>query len=245
MMTTAKVSLHTALSLLLFALAGTALLALTFDLTHETIARSVENEKLKLIAQIVPPVAYDNDIMKDTVQLAADKLLGGAGTSIVYRGRLNGQPSIAVLQVVAPDGYSGKINLIIAIHSDGRIGGVRVVSHRETPGLGDYIEIARSDWITGFNGASLENRKDSAWKVKKDGGSFDYMAGATITPRAIVKAVHKALQYHAQHRDELFMQNSLSSPDGTTSHSTRPSKDDSQVAGYDKGRPGRVKEGKK
>lgn len=200
----AKTSLHTALSLLLFTLAGTALLALTFDLTHETIARSEENEKLKLIAQIAPPAAYDNDIMKDTAQLAADKLLGG--TSIVYRGRLKGQPSIAVLQVVAPDGYSGKINLIVAIHSDGRIGGVRVVSHRETPGLGDYIEIARSDWITGFNGASLGNRKDSAWKVKKDGGSFDYRAGATITPRAIVKAVHKALQYHAQHRDELFEQ---------------------------------------
>jgi electron transport complex protein RnfG len=206
MMTTAKVSLRTALSLLFFALAGTALLAWTFDLTHETIARSVEKEKLKLIAQIAPPAAYDNDIMKDTLQLAPDKLLGSTGTTLAYRGRLNGQPSIAVLEVIAPDGYSGRISLIIAIHSDGRIDGVRVVSHRETPGLGDYIEIARSNWITGFNGASLENRKDSEWKVRKDGGSFDYRAGATITPRAIVKAVHKALQYHAQHRDELFAQ---------------------------------------
>jgi len=206
MRTTAKASAYTALNLLFFALAGTALLALTYDLTHETIARSEENEKLKLIAQIAPPTTYDNDIMKDTAQLAEDKLLGGTGTSIVYRGRLKSQPSIAVLHVIAPDGYSGRINLIIAIHSDGRIGGVRVVSHRETPGLGDYIEIARSNWITGFNGTSLENRKDSDWKVKKDGGSFDYMAGATITPRAIVKAVHKALQYYAQHRDELFAQ---------------------------------------
>ncbi|MDD5383548.1 MAG: electron transport complex subunit RsxG [Gallionella sp.] len=204
MRTTAKASAYTALNLLFFALAGTALLALTYDLTHETIARSEENEKLKLIAQIAPPATYDNDIMKDTAQLAADKLLGGTGTSIVYRGRLNNQPSIAVLQVIAPDGYSGRINLIIAIHSDGRIGGVRVVSHRETPGLGDYIEITKNNWITGFNGASLENRKSGEWKVKKDGGSFDYMAGATITPRAIVKAVHKALQYYAQHRDELF-----------------------------------------
>ncbi len=202
----AKASLHTALNLLFFAVIGTAMLALTYDLTHEAIARSEENEKLKLIAQIAPPAAYDNDIMKDTAQLAADKLLGGTGAGIVYRGRLNGQPSIAVLQAVAPDGYSGRINLIIAIHSDGRVGGVRVVSHRETPGLGDYIEIAKSNWITGFNGASLDNRKDSEWKVKKDGGSFDYRAGATITPRAIVKAVHKALQYYAQHRDELFAQ---------------------------------------
>ena len=202
----AQASFYTALNLLLFAVVSTALLAWAYDLTHETIARSIENEKMKLIAQIAPPATYDNDIMKDTAQLAADKLLGGNGTTLVYRGRLNNQPSIAVLQVIAPDGYSGRINLIIAIHSDGRISGVRVVSHRETPGLGDYIEIARNHWITGFNGVSLENRKSGEWKVRKDGGTFDYRAGATITPRAIVKAVHKALQYYAQHRDELFAQ---------------------------------------
>ena len=241
----AKASAYTASNLLVFALVGTALLAWTYDLTHDTIARSEENEKLKLIAQIAPPAAYDNDIMKDTAQLAADELLGSREATTVYRGRLKDQPSIAVLQVIAPDGYSGRINLVIAIHSDGRIGGVRVVSHKETPGLGDYIEIAKNNWIAGFNDTSLENRKNSDWKVKKDGGSFDYRAGATITPRAIVKAVHKALQYYAQHRDELFMQNSPSSPGKTTSHSTKLSKDDSQVAGYDKGRPGGVKEDKK
>jgi electron transport complex protein RnfG len=94
--------------------------------------------------------------------------------------------------------------LIISIRSDGRIGGVRVISHKETPGLGDYIEIARNKWITVFNGTSLDSIKDSGWKVKKDGGTFDYMAGATITPRAVIKAVHKALQYYAQHREELL-----------------------------------------
>jgi len=202
--TMAKASLYTASNLLLFAVASTALLAWTYELTRETIARSIENEKLKLIAQIAPPATYDNDIMKDTVQLAADKLLGGTDAAVIYRGRLNSQPSIAVLQAIAPDGYGGRINLIVAVHHDGRISGVRVVSHKETPGLGDYIEIAKNSWITGFNGASLENRKGSEWKVKKDGGTFDYRAGATITPRAIVKAVHKTLQYYAQHRDELF-----------------------------------------
>lgn len=204
MRTMAKASFYTALNLLFFALAGTALLAWTHGLTRDAIERSVENEKLKLVAQVTPPATYDNDIMKDTLQLADDKLLGGAG--IAYRGRLNGKPSIAVLQAVAPDGYSGRINLIIAIHNDGRISGVRVVSHRETPGLGDYIEIAKGNWIAGFDGASLDSRRDGEWKVRKDGGSFDYRAGATITPRAIVKAVHKALQYHAQHRDALFAQ---------------------------------------
>lgn len=215
--TMAKASFYTALNLLFFAVIGTALLAITYQLTHEPIARSEEAEKLKLVTQIAPSATYDNDIIKDTAELAADKLLGNDDTTIAYLGRLKGQPSIAVLQVIAPDGYSGKIGLIISIRSDGqgngKIGGVRVISHKETPGLGDYIEIARSKWITGFDGTSLDNIKDSDWKVKKDGGQFDYMAGATITPRAVVKAVHKALQYYAEHRDELFKQNPSSSPD--------------------------------
>jgi electron transport complex protein RnfG len=202
--TLAKASVHTALNLLFFALIGTAMLALTYNLTHETIAQSEEQEKLKLVSQVVPASAYDNDIMKDTAELAGDELLGTKEASTVYRGRLNGEPSIAVLQIVAPDGYSGKINLIVALQRDGRIGGVRVVSHHETPGLGDYIEIAKSKWINGFNDLALNQRKDSEWQVKKDGGAFDYVAGATITPRAVVKAVHKALQFAAQHHNELF-----------------------------------------
>lgn len=210
----AKASVYTALNLLFFAVIGTALLALIYDLTYDPIARSEENEKLRLITQIVPAAAYDNDILKDTTQLAADELLGNEESTIAYRGRLKNRPSIAVLQAVAPDGYSGKIHLIIAIHHNGRIGGVRVVSHKETPGLGDYIEIAKDDWITGFKDTSLKNRKDNDWKVKKDNGAFDYMAGATITPRALVKAVHKALQYYKLHSKEIFAQAPLkTSPD--------------------------------
>ncbi len=200
----AKASVVTALNLLFFAVIGTALLALTYQMTHEPIARSEEKEKLKLVTQIAPAESYDNDIIKDTSSVAADKLLGNDDTTIAYLGRLKGQPSIAVMQIIAPDGYNGKISLIISIRSNGRIGGVRVISHKETPGLGDYIEIAKNKWIAGFDGTSLDNPKDNDWKVKKDGGQFDYMAGATITPRAVVKAVHKALQYYAQHRDELF-----------------------------------------
>jgi electron transport complex protein RnfG len=212
----AKASVYTALNLLFFAVIGTALLALTYDLTHDSIARSVENAKLKLITQIAPASTYDNDIMKDTVQLAADDLLGNNDTTIAYIGRLNGQPSIVVMQIIAPEGYGGEIHLVIAIQHDGRIAGVRVVSDKETPGLGDYIEIAKNKWITGFNGTSLENHKDSDWQVKKDGGTFDYMAGATITPRAVIKAVHKALQYFAQHREELFRQNPSTKADAVT-----------------------------
>ena len=210
--TIAKASFHTALNLLFFTMIGTALLALTYDLTRDTIARSEENEKLKLIKQIVPIPAYDNAIMKDTVPLAADALLGNDSETIAYRGRLKTLPSIAVLQAIAPDGYGGKIKLIIAIHFDGKISGVRVVSHLETPGLGDYIEIAKNNWVNVFNGVSLESHKNKDWKVKKDGGTFDYMAGATITPRAVIKAVHKALEYYKLHRNELFADNPAASP---------------------------------
>ena len=202
--TMAKASVYTALNLLFFALIGTSLLTITYQLTHDPIARSEEKEKLQLVTQIVPAASYDNDIIKDSIELAADKLLGNDDTTVAYLGRLRGQPSIAVMQVIAPDGYSGKISLIISIHSDGKVGGVRVISHKETPGLGDYIEIARNKWIAIFDDKSLDAPKDADWKVKKDGGAFDYMAGATITPRAVVKAVHKALQYYAQHRDEMF-----------------------------------------
>jgi electron transport complex protein RnfG len=103
----------------------------------------------------------------------------------------------------------------MALQYDGTISGVRVVKHKETPGLGDYIDAAKSDWIKGFNGISLTNRQDKDWKVRKDGGQFDYMAGATVTPRAVVKAVHKAAQYYAQHRDELFAQQAIT-PGSTT-----------------------------
>lgn len=200
----AKYSFYAAANLLLFAVVGTAVLAYTYNLTRDAIAQSELNEKLKLVVQVAPSSTYDNDIMQSTVQLAPDALLGSGEATTAYIGRLKGEPSIAVLQAFAPDGYSGKISLIIAIHHDGKIGGVRVVSHKETPGLGDYIEIAKSKWITLFDGLSLEKPKDSGWKVKKDGGTIEYTAGATITPRAVVKAVHKALQYAAQHRNELF-----------------------------------------
>jgi electron transport complex protein RnfG len=109
-----------------------------------------------------------------------------------------------VLEAVAPDGYSGRIKLLIAIRADGELAGVRVLAHRETPGLGDYIEIAKSEWISGFTGKSLDNPLPDNWKVKKDGGQFDYMAGATITPRAVVRAVRRALDYYAQNRERLF-----------------------------------------
>ncbi len=201
----AKASLKTALNLLLFAIVGTAVLAFTFNATRERIVKSEELEKLNLIRQIVPASAFDNDIVKDALAIPPSPLLGTDDQTTAYRARLNGKPSVVVLDAIAPDGYSGKIGLIVAIRADGTISGVRVVWHKETPGLGDYIDYAKSRWITQFDGASSARYKDDDWKVKKDGGQFDYMAGATITPRAVIKAVHKALQYFDANRDKLFV----------------------------------------
>lgn len=202
--TMAKASVHAALNLLFFATLGTIVLASTYFLTRDSIAKSVEDEKLRLIAQIVPAQLFDNAIVQDTVQLPASELLGTEGDTVAYVARLKGEATAVVLQPVAPDGYSGKIFLIVAIRSNGEVSGVRVVSHRETPGLGDYIELPKSPWIKNFDGQSHATRKESDWKVKKDGGQFDYVAGATITPRAIVKAVHKSLLYFEQNRDKLL-----------------------------------------
>ncbi|MDD4964553.1 MAG: electron transport complex subunit RsxG [Gallionella sp.] len=204
--TMAKASFLTAMNLLFFTVIGTAILAITYNQTHERIAQSELAEKLKLISQLVPPTTFDNDIVRDTLDIAPDPLLGTDKPTLAYRARQGGKPVAVVLESIAHDGYSGKINLIIAIRPDSSVGGVRVVTHKETPGLGDYIDIAHGNWIKGFDGKALMAGKDGDWKVKKDGGQFDYMAGATISPRAVVKAVHKALQYYQKHQAELFAQ---------------------------------------
>lgn len=197
-------SLRTAGILLAFAVAGTTLLAFVFALTRPIIAKTEEAAKLALIAQVLPAKLYDNDLLRDVIELAPAPELGPVEAGHAYRARLNGQPAAVVLEAVAPDGYSGRIKLLIAIRADGELAGARVVAHRETPGLGDYIEAAKSDWIGGFQGKSLENPGPEGWKVKKDGGQFDYMAGATITPRAVVRAVKRALEYYGQNRERLF-----------------------------------------
>ncbi len=199
-----QVSLRTALSLLIFAAIGTALLAFTFDATKADIAKNEERAKLKLIGQILPASAYDNDILQDTLVLEPTPELGTFDPTTVYRARKGGAPAAAVFEAVAPDGYAGRIKLIVSVYANGEVAGVRVVSHNETPGLGDYIEIARSPWIEVFGGKSLANTADKEWKVKKDGGAFEHVSGATVTPRAIVKAVHKALGYFEQNKDKLF-----------------------------------------
>jgi electron transport complex protein RnfG len=200
-----KHSFSTAAIMAGFSVLGTVLLVFTVFSTREPIAASEREAKKALLEQVMPAELHDNDLLQDTLSIPAGGELGNRDETLAYRGRKAGQPSALIMEATAPDGYSGDIKLLIGIRADGEITGVRVLAHRETPGLGDYIEIQRSDWISkNFDGQSLAKTSDDLWKVKKDGGSFDYMAGATITPRAVVKATHKALKYFAAHRDELF-----------------------------------------
>lgn len=200
-----KHALTTAGVMIGFTALGTVLLATTFSTTRAPIAESERQAKLKLFEQVLLASLHDNDLLKDAVKIEAGGDLGNRDETLAYRAKLNGTPSALVLEATAPDGYSGDIKLLVAIRSDGELAGVRVLVHKETPGLGDYIDINRSDWIKkNFDGQSLAKTPDDGWKVKKDDGRFDYMAGATITPRAVVKAVHKTLQYFAAHRDALF-----------------------------------------
>jgi electron transport complex protein RnfG len=196
--------LKVAAMLAVFAITATTLVALTENVTHEQIAINERNALLKAINTLIPHEAYDNQILEDTLQLAATATLGTKEATTIYRARKAGQPVAVVLTAIAPNGYSGSIKMLVGIYNDGRIAGVRVINHQETPGLGDKIDSNKTNWILSFDGLSLENPTPSQWKVKKDGGQFDQFTGATITPRAVVAAVKNALDYFQANRDALF-----------------------------------------
>ena len=188
----------------LFAVVGTTLVALT---EYSTSAAIVENERqvlLRNLYALLPRDRLDNDIAADTLQLPASALLGTDDAATVYRARLGGEPVAAIFNSVAPDGYNGKIHLLVGVYIDGRLAGVRVVKHAETPGLGDAVEIRKSPWINDFAGKSLANPTPERWRVKRDGGDFDQFTGATITPRAVVAAVRNTLLYYQQNADMIF-----------------------------------------
>lgn len=190
-----------------FSLIGTGMVAFTHFSTRDRIAASEMAALIERIHMLIPDSRFDNDITQDSIEVTDANLLGSKEPITVYRARKNGQPVAVLLAPVAPDGYSGNIKLLVAIWQDGTVAGVRVINHKETPGLGDYIEETRSNWIRGFDGRSLNSPAEDRWKVKKDNGDYDYVTGATITPRAVIKAVKNSLKYYQQHQEELFSQN--------------------------------------
>jgi len=196
--------LRSAASLGLVAIAGTSLLAGVHYLTAERIAEQERRAVLEQLQEIVPGGRYDNALQDDWISFTDEAHFPRGQEVMAYRARRDGQPVAVILRFAAVNGYNGPIHLLAGIEADGSLAGVRVTAHRETPGLGDAIEVERSDWIRSFEGRSLQAPEPGAWSVRRDGGEFDQFTGATITPRAVVEAVRLALDYYAGNREALF-----------------------------------------
>lgn len=202
-------AIRTAGILFIFVIIFTGALSGAYLWTKPAIEASAAEEKMKLVDEVLPRTDYDNALLDDTLTLPATAALGLDAPSTLYRARRAGQPVAVIFEAIAPDGYAGKLQLLIAVRADTSIAGVRVTQHKETPGLGDYVEPKKDKnkakpWITQFQDLSFATVTDKEWKVKKDGGRFDYHAGATITPRAIIKAVHKALRWATENSSALY-----------------------------------------
>lgn len=191
--------------LALFAVVTTLLIAGTFLGTSDLISKQKRLAEEKALLEIVPRERHDNTMLDDTVPVGtAATGLGLREDKSIYLARNEGDVIAAIIPAVAPDGYTGDIEMIVGVNRDGSIAGVRVLAHKETPGLGDKVDIKKSDWVKSFDGRSLSNPTLEGWGVKRDKGVFDQFTGATITPRAVVKATLRVLQFAEANRTLLF-----------------------------------------
>lgn len=191
----------------LFVFVSVVLLLGVKFVTGPLIAEAERKNLLNTFNQVLPPELYDNDPLSDTLLITEPNALAVLGTKepvLVYRARKAGEPAGLILTTTAPNGYTGNIVLLMGVLADNRIAGVRVLKHKETPGLGDKIEVNKDRWILGFNGLSVRNERDPQWAVKKDGGDFDQFTGATITPRAVVAQVKRTLLLVTEQSEFLY-----------------------------------------
>lgn len=185
-----------------FCLGFGLVLAVTDRITVDDIAARALEDRQNSLAQVLPDELHDNNLVADTVVMKNEH-----GKEItVYRARMKGQVTGVAYEIFGT-GYAGEMKLMLGVAADGRILGVRVLAHKETPGLGDKIEVKKGDWILRFTGLSLDNPAPARWKVKKDGGEFDQFAGATITPRGVVGAIHHGIEFYAAHKGEMTGEN--------------------------------------
>jgi len=189
--------------LALFAIACTLAVSLVSELTKDRIKIQEQQQLLRTLHSIIEPSRYDNDIANDCIMMSAPEL-GSNKIKTAYIARKAGQVIAVAITSTAPQGYNGNIDFIMAINNDGSVSGVRVLKHQETPGLGDKIEIRKSDWITSFTGKRILSDNDRRWAVTKDNGMFDQFTGATITPRAVVQGVKSTLNYFNEHKGSLI-----------------------------------------
>lgn len=204
-----RIAVRTAAIMLVFTLVFTALMAGTYSATAPLVTASAQKEKLALIGEVLPSAQYDNALLDDWIEVMPLRELGMTAATRLYRARRNGQPAALVIEAATADGYSGRIGLLLAVKASGELLAVRVTEHRETPGLGDYINPKKDrnkaqPWITQFSNLGLDRVPLERWRVKKDGGHFDQRAGATISARAVTNASGRALAWALQHSEKLF-----------------------------------------
>lgn len=180
------------------------LVALVAGVTRQRIERNQQSWIQQRLDALIAPESHDNDMLADRINVVAPDILGIERPVTIYRARMRGNPVAAVIYTTAPDGYQGPIDMLVAINVDGTLVGVQIVRHQETPGLGDQFENRRRDWLENFRGRSLNDPPQQRWSVRPDGGDFDAFTGATITPRAIVRATRRALEYYAARREQIF-----------------------------------------
>ena len=191
--------------LAVFAAITSVAIGWTYLATKDQIDMEVRRAEARQLLEIFPPETHDNDIVDDGFELVADTpLLGIREARQGYRVRQNDRVVGVILPATARDGYSGDIRALVGVRDDGTVAGVRVVAHRETPGLGDKVDLRKSDWILGFDNRSLSQPDLSGWNVEKDGGVFDQFTGATVTPRAVILATRRALEYARLNAETLF-----------------------------------------
>ena len=191
--------------LAVFAAVGSGLISGVYEQTKEPIAAAERAAEAKQLLEIFPRDSHDNELIDDGFAVdAEDPLLALRERGTGYRARRNNEVTGIILPATARDGYSGDIRLLVGIDRGGAVAGVRVLSHRETPGLGDKIELKKSDWVLSFDHKTLANPAPDRWAVIKDGGDFDAFTGATVTPRAVVAAVKSAMEYSQNNRSALF-----------------------------------------
>ena len=198
-----KVSI-TASTMIIFSLVASAALSISYFLTKTPIEESDARAKRMFLNQVVPSNLYDNNLVKDTISVEPNPLIGNKKNIDIYRAKKNNQVIAVIIETIAPDGYSGEIKTLVGVDQKDKILGVRVITHKETPGLGDYIDVDKSHWIKNFDLKSLDEMGEKEWAVKKDGGDFDYVSGATITARAVVKSTYKSLLYVKENKKRLF-----------------------------------------
>ena len=182
-----------------FCLGFGALLAVTNSITSNDIAARALEDKLNSLSQVIPDSIHDNNLVKDSLTMKNDR----DKEITVYRASKDGKVTGLAYEIYG-SGYAGEIKLMLGVDAQGKVLGVRVLAHKETPGLGDKIDVKKTDWILRFTGLSLGNPPLDKWKVKKDGGQFDQFAGATITPRGVVKAIKEGLEFFDAHKAQML-----------------------------------------